>query len=49
MKPNHRPLHRPPGTADAQALLTRAVTHHQNGQLAEAATLYEQVLKRLPR
>lgn len=45
MKPNHRPT----GTADAQALLTRAVTHHQNGQLAEAATLYEQVLKRLPR
>ncbi|WP_282183280.1 tetratricopeptide repeat protein [Azospirillum sp. TSH100] len=49
MKPNHRPTHRPTGTADAQALLTRAVTHHQNGQLAEAATLYEQVLKRLPR
>ncbi|MCP1613563.1 putative O-linked N-acetylglucosamine transferase (SPINDLY family) [Azospirillum lipoferum] len=49
MKPNHRPTHRPAGTADAQALLTRAVTHHQNGQLAEAATLYEQVLKRLPK
>ncbi|WP_049976323.1 tetratricopeptide repeat protein [Azospirillum sp. B506] len=42
-------MHRPTGTADAQALLTRAVTHHQNGQLAEAATLYEQVLKRLPK
>ena len=49
MKPNHRPPHRPTGTADAQALLTRAVAHHQNGQLAEAATLYEQVLKRLPK
>ncbi len=45
MKPNHRPT----GSGDAQALLTRAVTHHQNGQLTEAATLYEQVLKRLPR
>nr|WP_304502347.1 tetratricopeptide repeat protein [Azospirillum sp. 412522] len=49
MKPNHRPPHRPTGTADAQALLTRAVTHHQNGQLAEAATLYDRVLKRLPK
>lgn len=53
MKPNqrppHRPLHRPTGTADTQALLARAVTHHQTGQLAEAATLYEQVLKRLPK
>ncbi|CAO3437797.1 tetratricopeptide repeat protein [Azospirillum endophyticum] len=45
MKPNHRPT----GTADAQALLTRAVTLHQAGQLAEAATLYDQVLKRLPK
>lgn len=45
MKPNHRP----PGSGDAQALLARAVTHHQNGQLAEAATLYQQVLKRLPK
>jgi len=49
MKPNHRPPHRPTGTPDAQALLTRAVAHHQNGQLAEAAALYEQVLKRLPK
>ncbi|WP_247893745.1 tetratricopeptide repeat protein [Azospirillum endophyticum] len=45
MKPNHRPT----GPADAQALLTRAVTLHQTGQLAEAATLYDQVLKRLPK
>ncbi|WP_372399536.1 tetratricopeptide repeat protein [Azospirillum sp. HJ39] len=49
MKPNHRQTHRPAGTADAQALLTRAVALHQGGQLAEAATLYDQLLKRLPR
>ncbi|WP_052293729.1 tetratricopeptide repeat protein [Azospirillum sp. B510] len=45
MKQNHRPT----GSVDTQTLLTRAVTHHQNGQLAEAATLYDQVLKRSPR
>ncbi|SMH30830.1 O-linked N-acetylglucosamine transferase family protein [Azospirillum agricola] len=33
---------------DLQALLVRAVTLHQNGRLAEAAPLYEQVLRRSP-
>lgn len=44
MKPNSRQN----SAAGVQELLARAVTHHQNGQLAEARPLYEQVLRRLP-
>ncbi|MBP2302920.1 tetratricopeptide repeat protein [Azospirillum picis] len=36
-------------SADPQVLLGRAVGLHQNGQLAEAAALYDQVLRRLPK
>jgi hypothetical protein len=45
MKPNRRPT----GTAATQALPIRAVTQHRNRQLAETATLCEQMPKRLHR
>lgn len=43
----NRPAGNRPGQgADTQALLVRAVTLHQSGNVADAAPLYEQVLKR---
>lgn len=43
-----KPGNRLKTTADAQALLARAVALHRDGRLADAAALYERVLRQTP-
>ncbi|MBI1890311.1 MAG: tetratricopeptide repeat protein [Burkholderiales bacterium] len=42
-------LSSPPAAEDAATLLKRAITHHQAGNLVQAATIYRQILEKEPR